>query len=336
MSKISDYYSQLAASIGMRYDVVHEVIYGQKDGFDMVLFAADSRYPYQLSVHTAARTPGGMALTREDFKELGKSVKNLGVGKQEGNNITIPLSGQVNQKKLRDNLADTATEGMNGLISFLRTKGCSPCCSLCGQPEEVSAYRSGGAYFHLCPNCETNMRGNMAVEVQKKAQKKENLVGGIVGALLGSLLGVLCIVLLSQLGYVAALSGAVMAIGILKGYELLGGKLTKKGIVISVVIMLVMTYVGDRLDWAIRLLGEGGGAEAGYNLFECYRLVPFFLEIEAIEMSAYIGNLVLLYVFLLLGAIPTIVSKVKERKEEIQMVKIGSVGGFDSFNTHVS
>lgn len=336
MSKISDYYSQLALSLGMRYDAVHEVIYGQRDGFDVVLYAADSRYPYQLSIHTAARTPGGVALTREDFKELGKSAKNLGVGKQEGNNITIPLLGQVNQKKLRDNLANTATEGMNGLISFLRTKGCSPCCSLCGQPEEVSAYRYGGAYFHLCPNCETNMRGNMAVEAQKKAQKKENLVGGIVGALLGSLVGVLCIVLLGQMGYVAALSGAVMAVGILKGYELLGGRLTKKGIVISVIIMLVMTYVGDRLDWAIRLLGEGGGAEAGLNFFECYKFVPYLLEEGYIEMSAYIGNLVLLYLFLLLGAVPTIVSKVKEGKEETQMVKIGSVGGFDSFNAHVS
>ena len=54
-----------------------------------------------------------------------------------------------------------------------------------------------------------------------------------------------------QLGYVAAISGAIMAVCALKGYELLGGKLTKKGVIISVVIMIVMTYVGDRVDWAI-------------------------------------------------------------------------------------
>lgn len=40
--------------------------------------------------------------------------------------------------------------------------------------------------------------------------KKENLVGGVVGALIGSLLGVASIVLLSQLGYVAAISGVIM------------------------------------------------------------------------------------------------------------------------------
>lgn len=57
---------------------------------------------------------------------------------------------------------------------------------------------------------------------QAELGKKENVVAGVVGALLGSLLGVACIVLLGQLGYVAAVSGIVMAICTMKGYELLG------------------------------------------------------------------------------------------------------------------
>ena len=43
------------------------------------------------------------------------------------------------------------------------------------------------------------------------AGKPENVLAGVVGALLGCLLGVGCIVLLGQLGYVAALSGIVLA-----------------------------------------------------------------------------------------------------------------------------
>lgn len=72
------------------------------------------------------------------------------------------------------------------------------------------------------------MRTNMLSSAQMMQQKKENAVGGIVGALPGSLVGVLCIILLSQMGYVAAVSGVVMAVGVLKGYELLGGKVSKK------------------------------------------------------------------------------------------------------------
>ena len=174
----------------------------------------------------------------------------------------------------------------------------------------------GGEYYHLCPDCEMKMRSDIAMKTQQKAQKKENIVGGIVGALLGSLLGMLSVLILSQLGYVAALSGVIMAVCVLKGYEMLGGKLTKKAVVISVAIMILMTYFADRVDWAIILFNQGGGAEAGYSLFECYRLIPAALSAEIIDMGSYIGNLVLQYLFVALGAIPTVIGKMKEKKEE--------------------
>lgn len=99
-----------------------------------------------------------------------------------------------------------------------------------------------GAPSLLCDSCYRQLGANQ--EQQEAAKKPENAVAGTVGALLGSIFGVGCIVLLGQLGYVAALSGIVMAVCALKGYELLGGKLSTKGIVIGCVLMLVMTYVG--------------------------------------------------------------------------------------------
>lgn len=331
MSKLADYYSQLAASVGMRYDSGNNVIYGQKEGFDLVIYAADHQVPYALTIHTAVKTPTGAAFVSEDFKNLSKSVSTLSVGGQSGNNITVPLMNIINQRKLRDALPERLRDAINGLLAFFKERGCTPCCSVCGRAEEVAAYVSGRNYLHLCPDCETKMRGSAALAEQEKANKKENLVGGIVGALLGSLVGVLCIVLLSQLGYVAALSGVVMAVGVLKGYELLGGRLTKKGIVISIIVMLLMTYLGDRLDWAIRMMRDGGFGDLGYNVFECYRAVSRALKAGIIEKGAYIGNLVLLYMFLLLGAVPTIINRVKEKKTEGRMAKIGSATGYGSY-----
>lgn len=321
MSKLKDNYQELAQAVGMRYDGENNVIYGQKEGFDLVIYAADESLPYMLTIHTAAKRPDGMELSKEESKELAKSAKSIASGAQKGNNVTAIVMNQTNQKKLLNNL----TEGIPAFLSFLKSKGYAPCCSICGQSVDVSAYISGTEPFHLCQDCETNMRSKLAMNSSEKKQKKENVVGGIVGALIGSLLGVVCIVLLSQLGYVAALSGVVMAVGVLKGYELLGGKLTKKGIGIGIVIMLVMTYLGDRLDWAIKLLGEGGGAEAGFNLFECYRMVPSMLELEIIDPTNYIINLAMIYVFLLLGAVPTIRSKMKEKNTEGRFARIGSV-----------
>lgn len=136
---------------------------------------------------------------------------------------------------------------------------------------------------------------------EKKTIRPENFIAGLVGAFFGSLLGVALIVLLGQLGYVAAVSGLVMAVCALKGYEKLGGALSKKGVIASSVIILVMTYIGNRLDWAVE---ASRVLEIGF--MDAYRAIPLFLEEGVIESATYWGNLALLYLFTLVGAVPTI------------------------------
>lgn len=137
---------------------------------------------------------------------------------------------------------------------------------------------------------------------QERKTKQENVVAGVVGAFLGSLIGVVCTVVIGQLGYVASVSGLVMAVGALKGYELLGKKLSKKGAVISSVLVLVMTYLAHRLSWAISI---AGAVEAG--VFECFRAIPALLDAGVLEGPSYWGDLAMLYLFTLLGAVPTII-----------------------------
>lgn len=131
--------------------------------------------------------------------------------------------------------------------------------------------------------------------------KQDNLLPGIVGALLGSLLGVACIVLLDRLGYVAAVSGVIMAVCSLKGYEMLGGSLSRRGVIVSSVIMVIMTFFGNQLGWAF------AAADAlDLSFWEAYRGIMPMLRQGVIDAGAYWGNLVLLYLFTLLGAVPTV------------------------------
>ena len=97
-------------------------------------------------------------------------------------------------------------------------------------------------------------------------------------------------------------------------------------------IMILMTYFADRVDWAIILFNQGGGAEAGYSLFECYRLIPAALSAEIIDMGSYIGNLVLQYLFVALGAIPTVIGKMKEKKRRryYRKIKLSSLLSADN------
>lgn len=134
---------------------------------------------------------------------------------------------------------------------------------------------------------------------QKK--RRENVASGIVGAFLGSLIGVACTVIIGQMGYVASISGLVMAVCALKGYEMLGGTLSKKGAVISSVLILLMTFFAHRLTWAIAIAPE---LERG--VLESYRAIPYLLKQGMLKSAAYWGDLAMLYLFTLLGAVPTI------------------------------
>lgn len=131
----------------------------------------------------------------------------------------------------------------------------------------------------------------------------DNVAMGTLGAFLGSLVGVACIVILGRIGIISALSGVVMALCALIGYEKLGGALTIRGIVISIAFILIMTFVGDYIDWGF-VVSE----QLGYGLFEALGDIPRLLERGIIDTGNYMGNLVRLYLFAAIGAVPTILS----------------------------
>ena len=166
-------------------------------------------------------------------------------------------------------------------------------CHKCGNPVPDGMER--------CENCGFPV---------KPAEKQENIATGFVGAFLGAVIGAGCIILLSQLGYIASISGFILAVCTFKGYELLGGRLSKKGIVISLVLMLITPYIADRIDWAIVIMQEW--ADYGVTFGEAFAVVPELLAEGAIEMGTYVKSLLMIYGFALLGAFSTLRNIIKK------------------------
>lgn len=136
-----------------------------------------------------------------------------------------------------------------------------------------------------------------------KTERKENVLTGLVGAFLGSLIGVACIVWIGQLGYVASLSGVVMAVCAIKGYSLLGGAMSRKGAVIACFLTIIMTYLGNRLDFAVSV-----ARAAEVDIFTAFQAMGELLNGGYINGAAYWGTLIMLYLFTLVGAVPTLIS----------------------------
>jgi hypothetical protein len=105
---------------------------------------------------------------------------------------------------------------------------------------------------------------------------------------------------------IASISGIILAVCTMKGYELLGGRLTKKGIVISVLLMLAMPYLADRIDWAIRIMNQAQSEGLAWTFGESFQVIPQMIEAGIIEEETYVANLVQLYLFTGIGVVATL------------------------------
>ena len=129
---------------------------------------------------------------------------------------------------------------------------------------------------------------------------RENVALGFVGALVGALLGGASIILLSRMGYIASLSGLLIAFATLKGYELLGKRLSKTGMAICFVLMLVTPFAAYNLDMLLQCYDEW--KIYGLTVGDSVSLMIEILQTEEELLFEYLKELGMLYLFMILGA----------------------------------
>ena len=135
----------------------------------------------------------------------------------------------------------------------------------------------------------------------------------LVDVVIGGLIGAAAIVLIGQLGYVAAISGMVLGYCTIGGYRRGAGKLSALGIAVSVVVMLAAVYLGNRMDIAI-----AASRELDLSFGQAFAWMH-----ELVDADAYRSNLITLYLFSAIGAVPAAFSAHKIAKEKGRVYRIG-------------
>ena len=138
----------------------------------------------------------------------------------------------------------------------------------------------------------------------------ENFLLGLIGALVGAILGGASIILLSQIGYIASISGFILAICTLKGDELLGKRLSGKGIALCILLMIVTPFLADWIDWAIYLMRDYPEYELTI-VDACIAMAGLMAE-GYVDMAEYLKNLGMIYLFVVLGAFGTLKNVLKK------------------------
>lgn len=134
--------------------------------------------------------------------------------------------------------------------------------------------------------------------------KGENVLMGTIGAILGALVGAALIAILAKVGYVASISGVVMAFLSLFLYDKFAGKLSKKGIIICVVIMVITVFLTEWAVWSYVFYKE---LATIYDVTFGEVFKQFFSLLKLAESTGdFVKDIAMLYFFTALGAIPTI------------------------------
>ena len=148
-----------------------------------------------------------------------------------------------------------------------------------------------------------------------KTERKERVLLGILGALLGSILGGVFIVFEGQSrSFFSVISGVVMAVLTLQGYAQLAGRQSKRGAVISLVIMAGMCALANQVSCTIALM-EMVEPLQGMDFLEVFGGFGELMEVQKIR-SWYHWQLVLLYLFCLGGSLPILVRTFRKPKAQ--------------------
>ena len=300
MAKYSKPQLAIVNATGLELDRETGVYFGKIGGYSALLRLLSNQYLMSFSV---ARN--GMQPSAADMQVAVTGCEALQSCNVQGTRVNFYIKSGMTQKKTVENLGTAA----GYLQAFFQQNGFVNCCESTFQICPTECYSISGNPMLLSEAGFQTLSERAMNEKIVREEKPENLVAGIVGALLGSLAGAVALILISRLGYISMVSGLVMGVCTVKLYEKFAGKVSVRGAIICVTIMIQMTYIADRIDWAIIL-----HTEAGYGLFEGYRALPEMLKYEYIEKSSYYTNLALEYLFTALGAAPSIITAMRENK----------------------
>ena len=252
---------------------------------------------------------GGENPEKEDFRDFVKARPELSGCKTAGTRVTFSLRPGATAKSCAEKIHTLLPE----LLLFLHENGYENCCEISRAVGATVGCMTGGVPRLIAPMLFTELSRKAEQNERVQAEAPEDIGRGILGALIGGLIGAAVIVLIGQLGYVAALSGMVLGYCTIGGYRRGAGKLSAIGIAVSVVVMLLAVYLGNRTDIAIAAVKE----------LDLTFGQAFAWMHELVDTDAYRNNLITLYLFSAIGAVPAAFNAHKLAREKGRVYRIG-------------
>ena len=235
--------------------------YGHMAGFPVVVqyYSADACYVVTYSFHLSSEYAFEEKI-KEFFRLHRKALKATYVSSSP-TTLTVRIAS-----RWKDGIAQGIRMSIQAISEELSQLGAVSGCSVCGVEGEYPFAVVNGDVYSLCENC--SQQGQELAVAKIQTQGQGSYLTGLLGAILGALIGLLTYVAIGQLGYVAAITGFVMAGCAFYFYRRFGGKRSLGGVFLVIGVMLVILYFAVATDLAVWLMREESLSIYGLSFFD--------------------------------------------------------------------
>ena len=301
--KLKELKLEIANRLNYKLNEKFKIIHGVTDGYACIIAPFDN---YETTYNVIfCVSKDGNTLNKNDFESLKKDNESIARVNINNNRLIVMVKNVRKVEERVDRIVEVnkivvdylKNNGYNNIDEITKDVTTTSICNIKGVPQFVSI--------------STLERLKIENPAEDVVQQEENVVKGIIGGVLGSLIGVASIILFGKLGFIAAVSGFAMGVCTILGYKKFAGNISKKGIIISIIIMAVMTYLGVRLS-ATMIVHEELSKIGKVDFFAVFEKISDFVKLDAKLNSAYIRDIILTYVFTAAGAFGVIKGKIYE------------------------
>lgn len=250
-----------------------------------ILDKQDSEDELVISVNFAQNENKGRLFEYFDTLEKDEIISSYGMEEN-----VIKVTFLENGKEKLDNLLNNISSNFDSIN--LECK-----CNNCSNTQDLNYYCYTNRYMLLCSNC----AGELQKKIEEDKKRSGNYVKGFFASLIGALIGSIAWILIGCLGFIASIAGAAISYGAFKGYNMAKGKISKTGVVINVITIIIAFLFANYAGIFIQFMKE---VEDGNLLY--FILVTPYLFSDAEFLGAVLKDLLLGILFAFLGSSKTV------------------------------
>ena len=248
-----EYLYSIATDLGLQFDGEARVMYGEREGFLLVIEGAQTKNVFTISLSVKQGSEGDLIEAGEilwnELKDQSKAIHAISFNDYL---TTIVVKGGMTKGKA----VETLWTAIQDIVDFLLNHQFVQVNAQTGEEGPIGLYQIGDAIFLIDDATFRAYQAEVQDTVEAYEAREENFLLGIVGAVIGVIIGGAVALLVARLGYVSVLAGAALGYCTIKGYEILGKKLTKKGVVVSAILMVLTVFLVNQLDYTLALMSE--------------------------------------------------------------------------------